>query len=78
MHTGWKSRGVKAFRENCQWGSPISGFITFLLTSVLKFAWGVGPGVLYLQSPFPPHPPLCASITAMQLLEFFYVDKIML
>ncbi len=33
-------RGVKAFRKNCLGGPPISGFIAFLLTSVLKFAWG--------------------------------------
>jgi hypothetical protein len=31
-------RGVKAFRKNCLGGPPISGFIAFLLTSVLKFA----------------------------------------
>jgi len=33
--------GFKAFRKNCQGGPPILGFISFLLTSVLKFAWGV-------------------------------------
>jgi hypothetical protein len=33
-------RWVKAFRKNCQWGLPISAFISFLLTNVLKFAWG--------------------------------------
>ncbi len=32
--------GFKAFRKNCQGGPPILGFISFLLTSVLKFAWG--------------------------------------
>jgi hypothetical protein len=31
-------RGVKAFRKNCLGGPPISGFIAFLLTSVLRFA----------------------------------------
>jgi len=32
-------KGVKAFRKNCLGGGPpISGFIAFLLTSVLKFA----------------------------------------
>jgi len=32
-------RGVKAFKKNCLGrGGPISGFIAFLLTSVLKFA----------------------------------------
>jgi hypothetical protein len=31
-------RGVKAFRKNCLGGPPISGFIAFLLASVLKFA----------------------------------------
>ena len=31
-------RGVNAFRKNCYGGPPISGFIAFLLTSVLRFA----------------------------------------
>jgi hypothetical protein len=35
-------------------GPPISGFIAFLLTSVLKFAWGG-----YCIYPPPPHPPVC-------------------
>jgi hypothetical protein len=48
-------RGVKALRKNCQLGPPISGFVAFLLTNVLKFAWEEGP--LYLPSPLPPSPP---------------------
>ncbi len=52
-------RGVKAFRKNCLGGPPISGFIAFLLTSVLKFAWGG----YYIYPPLPPtSPPLCASM----------------
>jgi hypothetical protein len=31
-------RGVKAFRKKLPGGSPISGFIAFLLTNGLKFA----------------------------------------
>jgi hypothetical protein len=31
------SGGVKAFRKKSQEGPPISGFIAFLLTNVLKF-----------------------------------------
>jgi hypothetical protein len=42
-------RGGQGFKEKFL----ISGFVAFLLTSVLKFAWGEGP--LYL-----PSPPLCA------------------
>ena len=38
-------------------GPPISGFIAFLLTSVLKFAWG---GYYINPPPSPPrHPPVC-------------------
>jgi hypothetical protein len=41
-------------------GPPISGFIAFLLTSVLKFAWG---GYYIYPPPSPPtSPPLCASM----------------
>jgi hypothetical protein len=47
-------RGVKALRKNCLGGPTILGFIAFLLTSVLKFAWGV----LYLPSPHLTPPPL--------------------
>jgi hypothetical protein len=36
-------------------GPPISGFIAFLLTSVLKFAWRG----YYIFPPTSPHPPLC-------------------
>jgi hypothetical protein len=43
--------GGGAFAKNCQGGPPISGFITLLLTSVLKFAWGVT-----LPIPTPPPP----------------------
>jgi hypothetical protein len=39
-------------------GPPISGFIAFLLKSVLKFVWGV----LNLQSTFPPPPLLCVRL----------------
>jgi hypothetical protein len=41
--------GVK---KNCQGGPPRLGFISFLLTSVLKFAWGGGD--LYFPSPLTP------------------------
>ena len=37
----------------------ISGFIAFLLTSILKFAWGVGS---YIYPPPSPLTPLCASM----------------
>ncbi len=52
----WQNpQGVKAFRKNCLGGSPISGFIAFLLTSVLKFPWG-GPIITNPPSPSsPPH-----------------------
>ena len=33
-------RGGQGFQEKLPGGPPISGFIAFLLTSVLKFAWG--------------------------------------
>jgi hypothetical protein len=33
-----KSLGGQGFQEKLLWGPPISGFIAFLLTSVLKFA----------------------------------------
>jgi hypothetical protein len=44
--------GGQGFQEKLpEGGPPITGFIAFLLTSVLKF-------VLYLPSPLPPpHPP---------------------
>jgi len=46
--------GVKAFRKNCMGGPPNLNFIAFLLTSVLKFAWGS-----YInQSPCPSPPSL--------------------
>ncbi len=73
MHTGWKSRGggpdvfakiprgIKAFMENCLGGPPISGFIAFLLTSVLKFAWGGG---YCINPPCPPPGPPCASMSS--------------
>jgi hypothetical protein len=54
-------RGVKAFMKNCQGGPYISGFIAFLLTSFLKFAWEV---YIY-PHPFPPHP-LRASMVLMK------------
>jgi hypothetical protein len=56
-------RGVKAFRKNCQGGSPILGFIAFLLTSVLKFTWVV----LYLPSPLPP----CVLLCFVRLYLFY-------
>ncbi len=69
MHTGWKSRGGgtgcflpkslggSRLSGKIDWGGPpISGFIAFLLTSVLKFAWGG----YYIYTP--PSPPLCASM----------------
>ena len=53
-------RGVKDFRKNGRGGGvpPISGLIMFLLTSVLKFAWG---GYIY-PLPSPHLTPLCASM----------------
>ena len=43
-------------------GPPISGFIAFLLKSVLKFVWGV----LNLQSTFPPPPSsVCVYVDLM-------------
>jgi len=39
-----KSLGLRLSGKIARWGSPISGFITFLLTSVLKFPWG-GPAL---------------------------------
>jgi hypothetical protein len=47
-------KGGEGFQEKLPGGSPISGFIAFLLTSVLKFACGV----LYLPSPITPCVPL--------------------
>ncbi len=77
MHTGSKSSGegsssfcrnprvgVKAFRKNCQGGPTILGFIAFLLTNILKFAWGV----LRLHSPFPTSsPPPASRVHAINL-----------
>jgi hypothetical protein len=37
--------------------TPIAGFITFLLTSVLKFDWGGGGGGRRPILTLPPHPP---------------------
>jgi hypothetical protein len=52
--------GGKASRKNYLGGPPISGFIAFLLTSVLKSAWGE----YYTYPPLSPHltPPPCASM----------------
>ncbi len=64
MHTGWKSRGVgtwcffakipmgvKAFRKNCQWGSPYFGFNCIFINKCFEICLR---GVLYLPSPLPP------------------------
>ncbi len=66
-------RGVEAFRKNCQRRLLILDFISFLLTSVLEFAWGV----LYLPSPLPlTPPPLCASMIDVHSVYFFWkIDK---
>jgi hypothetical protein len=40
-----------SFAKNCHGGPPISGFIAFWLTSVLKFAWWV---TLPIPTPSPP------------------------
>jgi hypothetical protein len=49
-------RGVKAFRNNCEGSPPISGFIAFLLTRILKCA----RGGYYIDPPPPPSsPPVC-------------------
>jgi hypothetical protein len=50
-------------------GPPISGFIAFLLTSVLKFAWG---GYCIYPPPSPTSPPcvhLCLIL--MYFVNFF-------
>jgi hypothetical protein len=62
-------RGVKAFKKNYLGGGPpISGFIAFLLTSILKFAWGGS----YI---YPPPPPtsslLCASMPPCDIWWYF-------
>ncbi len=49
-----KSLGGQGFQEKLPGEFPILGLITFLLTNVLKFAWGV----LYLPSPLTPRHPL--------------------
>jgi hypothetical protein len=51
-----KSRGGggEAFKKNCLGGPPISGFIAFLLTSVLKFSRG---GYYIYPPPSPTSPP---------------------
>ncbi len=72
MHTGWKSRGGGTWcflpkslggsrvSGKIAWGGPpISGFIAFLLTSVLKFAWG---GYYIYPPPFPPPHPPCVHL----------------
>jgi hypothetical protein len=51
-------RGVKAFRIKCLGGPPISGFIAFLLTSVLKFA----SGEYYIYPPPSPTSPPCVDL----------------
>jgi hypothetical protein len=43
--------GGKTFKKNCLRGPPISGFIAFLLTSVLKFS----RGGYYIYPPPTPH-----------------------
>ncbi len=64
-------RGVKCFRKNCLGGPPISGFIAFLLTSVLKFAWG---GYYIYPSPSP-HPPVCIMDNVLELSNLFTFIK---
>jgi hypothetical protein len=60
--------GVKAFRKNCLWGSRISGFIAFLLTSVLNIVWR---GYYIYPPPSPTSPPLCASMLTIDKSFFF-------
>ncbi len=54
----WQNpKGGSRLSEKIAWGGggpPISGFIAFLLTSVLKFAWG---GTIFTLPPPPTSPP---------------------
>ncbi len=70
MHTGWKSREGgswifcknpfggrgQGFQERLQGGgTPYFGFLCIFINKCFEICLG---GVLYLTSPFPPHPPL--------------------
>ncbi len=56
---GGGGAGVKAFRTKLPGGSPLLGFIAFLLASLLKFAWGSND----YPSPLTP-PPSCTSMSS--------------
>jgi hypothetical protein len=49
-----KSLGGQGFQAKLPGGPPISGFIAFLLTRVLKFAWWSPIFTLPLPPPAPP------------------------
>jgi hypothetical protein len=52
-------------------GTPILGFIAFLLTSLLKFAWGGGGGSYVYPHPFPPHPSCASMIVNLKFLSLY-------
>ncbi len=67
-------RGVKDFRKNGRGGGvpPISGLIMFLLTSVLKFAWG---GYIY-PLPSPHLTPPCVHLWPNQFITNLFLKLI--
>jgi hypothetical protein len=54
LQNSWGEGRSRLSRKNCHEGFPILGFISFLLTSLLKFSWGV----LCFHPPLSPSPPV--------------------
>jgi hypothetical protein len=59
----------QSFQEKLPRGPPIPCFISILLTSVFKFAWGAGGPILTI--PLPP-PPTCVCMGPLHDFRYYF------